>query len=407
MPFFQYRSITSDSTTHRGRLQATDRASAARSLQDNGHVLLELSVSDRVSSLLDFLARDVGRHRTVPPGKTADIIGRLATLLEANFTVEAALGILGASHAKGRVKQVIGEVLDRLRAGASLSNAMAVEGGVFSRAVIAMVRAGEAGGTLALTLRQLGTHLARQEAVRQSVRSALIYPALLLITAAGSILLVLTVVLPELEPVITEAGVTPPQLARLAFLASSLLRQYWLPGLIALLAAGLLARHAMTDPALKTRRDALVLKVPVLGPALRCSDTGRFARTLGGLVGGGVSLPAALSLAQPVIANRSIASAVAKVASGVREGGGLSGPLNGTRALSDLAIQMIQIGEATGRLGLTLLQLAEICEEDTKRVLDRSLVLMVPIITVLLGILVAAIIGSVMTAVLSMNDLVR
>ena len=407
MPFFQYRSVTSDGTTHHGRLQATDRASAARSLQDNGHVLLELSACGQVSGLLDFLARDVGRRKTVPPGKIADIIGRLATLLEANLTVEAALGILSASHASGRTKQILGKVLDRLRAGASLSNSMAVEGGVFSKAIIAMVRAGEAGGTLALTLQQLGTHLARQEAVRQSVRSALIYPALLLITAAGSILLVLTVVLPELEPVIAESGVTPPQLARLAFLASSLLRQYWLPGSLAFLVAGLIARRAMIDPALKTRRDALLLKVPVLGPALRCSDTGRFARTLGGLVGGGVSLPTALSLAQPVITNGSIASAIAKVTSGVREGGGLSGPLNGTRALSDLAIQMIRIGEATGKLGSTLLQLAEICEEDTKRVLDRSLVLMVPIITVSLGILVAAIIGSVMTAVLSMNDLVR
>lgn len=407
MPFFQYRSVTPDSTTHRGQLQAPDRASAARSLQDNGHVLLELSASERASGLLDFLARDVGRRKTIPPGKIAEIIGRLATLLEANLTVEAALEILGASHASGRARQIIGEVLDRLRAGASLSSAMAAHSGVFSKAVIAMVRAGEAGGTLALTLQQLGTHLARQEAVRQSVRSALIYPTLLIITAAGSILLVLTVVLPELEPVITESGLTPPQLARLAFLASSLLRQYWLPSLLSLLAAGLLARRTMTDPALKARRDALLLRVPVLGPALRCSDTGRFARTLGGLVGGGVSLPTALSLAQPVIANRNLASAVAKVVSGVREGGGLSGPLNGTRALSDLAIQMIRIGEATGRLGPTLLQLAEICEEDTKRVLDRSLVLMVPIVTIFLGILVAAIIGSVMTAVLSMNDLVR
>ena len=407
MPSFQYRSVTPDGTTHCGRLQAPDRASAARSLQDNGHVLLELSASDRAKGLLDFLARDVGRRKTVSSRKIAEMIGRLATLLEANLTVEAALGILGASYASGRAKQTVGGVLDRLRAGARLSSAMATDSGVFSKAVIAMVRAGETGGTLALTLRQLGTHLARQEAVRQSVRSALIYPASLLVTAAGSILLVLTVVLPELEPVIAESGLTPPQFARLAFLASSLFRQYWLPGLSSLLATGLLARHAMTDPALKARRDALLLEVPVLGPALRCSDTGRFARTLGGLVGGGVSLPTALSLAQPVIANRSLASAVAKVASGVREGGGLSGPLNGTRALSDLAIQMIRVGEATGRLGPTLLQLAEICEEDTKRVLDRSLVLMVPIITIFLGILVAAIIGSVMTAVLSMNDLVR
>lgn len=407
MHFFQYRSITPDGVIHRGRLQTPDRASAVRNLQDKGHTLLELAASNQPKSWLHFLTRDIGYPKKVSPGKIAEIIGRLATLLEADVTLEAALELLSGSHLSGRTKQLVDDVLDRLRAGASLSDAMAASNGAFSRAIIAMVRAGEAGGTLAPTLRQLGTHLSRQEAVRQSVRSALIYPAVLLITAAGSVLLVLTVVLPELEPVIIESGVTPPLLARLAFLASSLLRQFWMTCLLVLFLAGLFARRVLADPALKMQWHSILLKMPVLGPALRCSDTGRFARTLGGLVRGGVPLPTALSLAQPVIVNRVLAGAVAKVATGVREGGGLSGPLSRTGAMPDLAIQMVRLGEATGRLGSTLLQLAEICEEDNKRTLDRSLVLMVPILTILLGILVAGIIGAVMMTVLSMNDLAR
>jgi general secretion pathway protein F len=128
---------------------------------------------------------------------------------------------------------------------------------------------------------------------------------------------------------------------------------------------------------------------------------------LGALLGGGVALPSALVLAHPVLVNRAFARAVAEIITAVREGGGLAGPLARAGLFPDLAVQMIRIGEATGRLDTMMLRLAEILEADVQRTLDRSLALLVPGLTILLGALVAGIIGSVMLAVLGVNDFVR
>lgn len=407
MPEFAYRSVPPSGLAGRGRLHAPDRARAACHLQAQGHVLLALTPAEPGSSLRAFLNREVGGRRRLSGSATADFVDRLALLLEADVSVEAALGILAGSAASAAMRRQADALLRRLRSGASLAEAMSAEAGAFTAGVIAMVRAGEAGGSLAPTLKLLGDTLKRTESVRQSVRSALIYPVILVVTAIGTVVLILTVVLPELEPVIADAGAAPPAAARLAFAASFLVRQYWwllltVPALLVLA-----AHQAFKQPRFRLRRDSLLLRVPVLGQALRTAEAGRFARSLGALLGGGVPLSSALSLAHPVLANAVIAQAVLRVAEGVREGGALAGPLATTGVMPDLAVQLIRIGEATGRLPAMLLQLAGLCEADVRRSLDRALSLLVPLLTIGLGGLVAGIIAAVMSAVLSVNDMVR
>lgn len=407
MPEFAYRSVPPSGLAGQGRLQAPDRARAAQHLQAQGHFLLALTHAEPANSLRALLNREVGGRKRLSAGATADFVDRLALLLEADVSVEAALGILAGSATGAAMRRQADALLRRLRAGASLAEAMSAEAGVFPAGVIAMVRAGEASGTLAPTLKLLGDTLKRAESVRQSVRSALIYPVILMVTALATVVLVLTVVLPELEPVIAESGAAPPAPARMAFAASSLVRQYWWLLLATPTLLALAAHQAFRQPRFRLRRDSLLLRVPVLGQALRSAEAGRFARSLGALLGGGVPLSSALSLAHPVLSNAVVARAVLRVAEGVREGGALAGPLAATGAMPDLAVQMIRIGEATGRLPSMLLQLAGLCEADVRRSLDRALALLVPLLTISLGGLVAAIIAAVMSAVLSMNDMVR
>ena len=370
-------------------------------------MLLELNEPARDWVWLRFLSKELGGRRQIPADGIARLIARLALLLEAEVTVEAALSILSGSLRNGLMKRSIDDILGRVRAGAPLSDAIAADDRAFPAEIVVMVRAGEASGALAQTLQRLGRHLTQTEAVRQSTRSALIYPIILLVSAAAAILLVLMVVTPALEPVITQSGLEPPLPARLAFLASAFVREYGLASLLVTTLIGWCAHRAMADPTLKARRDSLLLRVPVLGRALRCNDTGRFARTLGGLLEGGVPLSAALTISHPVIRNRVVADSMARVAVGVREGKNLSGLLVTARVLPDLAVQLILIGEATGRLSMMLVQLAGICEQDTKRTLDRALTLLVPLLTIFVGVIIAGIIGSVMMTVLSINELVR
>jgi general secretion pathway protein F len=406
-PTFVYKAVSPDGAVIRGQIEAPDRSTAAVRLRARGHVPLALDIAGPVHGIRALLAMEIGGGGKFGPGLLAEFIGRLALLLEAGVALEASLALLASSEGALGIRDKAGGLLRKLRGGASLGEAMAAERGVFSPLVIAMVRAGEVSGSLAATLGQLAGYLARAEAVRQSVRSALIYPAVLLVSALGTVLLVLLVVLPQLEPVFADSGARLPLLTRFAFAASALVREAWWALLVAALVIGLSIRRLLQDPSVRARLDRLLLRMPVLGLALRRAEAGRFARVLAALVGGGVALSTALALAQPVLSNRAFADAVSKIAVAVREGGGLAVPLARARVFPDLAEQMIRIGEATGRLDTMLLRLAEILESEVQRTLDRSLALLVPGLTLGLGALVAGIISSVMLAVLGVNDMIR
>lgn len=404
---FQYKAVAPDGSVVRGHIEAPNRAIAAQRLQAQGHLPLTVEISAATTGLRALLSREIGGGRRRGSQSVIELIGRVSLLMDAGVALEAALALLARSEAAVGMRQLADTLLSRLRGGASLGDAMAAEGDIFPAVVVAMVRAGEASGALAPTLARLADHLARAAVVRQSIRSALIYPAVLVTTAIGAVLLVLLVVLPQLEPVFAEAGDRLPLLTRLAFAASALVRKWWWVLLAVLALAVLLARRLLGDPAIRARQDALILRAPVLGMGVRQAEAGRFARVLGTLVGGGVTLSVALTLARPVLANKVISDGIAKVIAAVREGGGLAGPIARADVFPDLAVQMIQIGEATGRLDAMLLRLADLLESDVQRTISRSLALLVPALTICLGALVAAIIASVMLAVLGINDLLH
>jgi general secretion pathway protein F len=407
MQHFHYKAVGPSGAVVRGELEAPDRAAAAARLHASGHVPLAVEAAPPASGLRRLLTREIGGGRRAGPRLASELMGRLALLLEAGVALEASLALLAGSEGAAGTREQAKSLLRRLRAGSGLADAMAAEGSTFSPVVVALVRAGEASGSLAPALAQIAAYLARAEAVRQSVRSALIYPVILLATAAATVLLVLLVVLPQLEPVVAEAGARLPLLTRLAFAASHLVRDGWWAMLALAGVFVLSARRVLADPGVRARLDALLLRAPVLGLALRRAESGRFARVLGALVAGGVALPSALVLAHPVLANRVFAQAVTRIIGAVREGGGLAGPLARAGIFPELAVQMVRIGEATGRLDTILIRLADLLESDVQRTLDRALVMLVPALTILLGALVAGIIASVMMAVLSVGALVR
>lgn len=407
MAQFQYKAVSPDGSVARGHLEAADRDAAVARLQSQGQVPLTLELSQPATGLRALLSQEIGGAQRHGPKLAADLVGRLALLLDAGVALESALSLLAGSEGATAIKALAADLLRRLRGGAGLSDAMAAHGDTFPPLVIAMVRAGEAGGALASTLGRLADQLTRAEAVRQSIRSALIYPAVLLATAAGSVLLVLLVVLPQLEPVFAEAGERLPMLTRMAFASSALLRHFWWVVVALAVLFFLIGRHLLTDPSMCSRRDAFMLRSPVLGLTIRRAEAARFARVLGTLIGGGITLAPSLMLARPVLGNRIIIDAIENVIGSVRGGSGLAGPLAQANIFPELAVQMIKIGEATGRLDSILLRLADLLDAEVQRTLDRALALLVPVLTICLGGLVAGIIASVMLAVLGVNDLLH
>ncbi len=381
---FSYRAVGRGGEMLRGEIEAASREAVILQLHAEGSVPLHVA-----------RAAPGARQRQRSRADIAAFISRLATLVGAGVAVESAVGIIAASPRD--------PVLRGLRAGLSLAEAL--EG--FPPLVTFMVGAGERSGDLPQTLSKLGEYLRRSEEARQSIRSALIYPAILLLAASASVVIVFTAVLPALRPVVDVGGATLPLPVRLAFGISDALQAYWWVPLLALAAVAVVLRRHFTTASGRARRDRLLLRLPLFGTAVLRAAFARFARTLGTLLGGGVPMQSALEAAGKVVSNEAVAATLAQVTETVRQGGGLADPLAAAGCFPDMAVQIVRIGEATGQLDRMLLQLAEIMEQDLRRDLGRALALLVPALTVGLGLMVAGIVASVMLAVLSINDLAQ
>jgi general secretion pathway protein F len=401
---FTFRAVSASGEVLRGEMDAPTSAGVVAHLHAQGAVPLQVSPGRRAW-------RDIVSARiTLTGGRVAardiaQFCARLATLCGAGVPVESAVAILGGGDG-GPAAAMAADLLRRLRAGAQLAEAMEAAQ-AFSPLVVSLVRAGELGGSLPATLSRLGEYLRRSEEQREAIRSALIYPAILLAAASASVLIVFTAVLPALRPVVEAGGAPLPLPVQLAFGISDLVAGFWWAILLAVLGVTIALRRFLSSRNGRRRRDALLLRLPLVRDTVIRADFARFARTLGTMTGGGVPMPTAMEAAQRVVSNLVLADALAAVAEAVREGGGLAEPLEGCGLFPVMAIQIVRIGEATAQLDRMLLQLAEILDQDVRRDLARALTLLVPLLTVALGLMVAGIVASVMLAVLSIDDLAR
>jgi general secretion pathway protein F len=268
-----------------------------------------------------------------------------------------------------------------------------------------MVRAGEASGQLAPTLVRLADLLDRQQRLAASITSALIYPCLLIVAAVGSIVLLLTEVLPQFVPLFEQSGAKLPPSTQFLIAAGSFVAANGVFMLLGLVVLVVLARAAFQAPQVRLTMDRLLLRVPIAGGLLREILAARFTRVLGTLLVNGVSLIAALGFVRDAVGNRAAMAAVDRAATSARAGAGLALPLAEARVFPLRTTHLLRLGEENAELGPMALRAADIHEERTRIALQRLVALLVPAITIVMGIAVAGIVTSLLTAMLSLNDL--
>ncbi len=407
MPQFRYRAIGPGGETATGVAEAPDRASLLEQLRAAGLLPVEAEEGADPTAPRPWWRRDFRLGPTAAQdGKGLGYaIQEMAVLLDAGLPLDRSLAILAGQAEHKGLRPAIEAVLDRVRGGAPLSEAMRGEAAVFPPVAIALAEAGEASGQLNTTLGRLAEMLLRAEQLREQLRSALIYPVLLLLAAGASILLLLTVVVPQFEAFFEGSRGPLPTATIVVLAASRLVREDGALILLALLGAGLLLRTGLRRPATRRRMHGAVLRAPLAGPLTARIETARFARTLGTLVESGVTLSAALPIARRTFANMAIAEAVDSATQSLKEGEGLSGPLEATGLLPPIAITFLRTGEETGRLGEMLTRLADALDRDIQKTTGRLLALLVPVVTILLGVVVATVLGAILTAMLSVNEL--
>lgn len=403
MARFQYRAIGPTGDTVAGEMEESDQRAVIAKLQKMGQ--LPVNVREiATSGFRSWLQKDIFSAR--PSLKELGVMTHeLAALLKAGLPLDRALRILIGVAETRRLRAALKRILERVQGGAAFADAIAAEGNKFPRLYASLVRAGEASGALETTLLRLSEFLSRSQAVRETVVSAMIYPAILLVFAAVSIVLVLTVVLPQFEPLFREAGKSLPLSTRIIVAAGQAVHSYWWAMLAATVAFILLCRGALRDPKVVVRWHSALLKMPVLGSLIAKSEAARFSRTLGTLLATGVPVSAALAITRPAIGNAAMARAVETVTARVKEGEGLAAPLAATAVFPELTVQLVRVGEETGQLDAMLVKQADIYERDVQRMLERLLALLVPMLTVTLGLIIGGIIASVFAAIISVNQL--
>jgi len=247
--------------------------------------------------------------------------------------------------------------------------------------------------------------LERAQELRESVRSAMYYPAFVLVMSLLTLVVLFTVVVPQFRPLFKENGAaTPTPMAIIIGLSDGLQSYGWVV-LLAVVAFAIVMRVQLSRPAGRLQRDRWLLHAPIVGQLVTKVEVSRFARTLGTLLANGVVVLNALSITAETIGNRGVAEAIEGIGGRLKRGEGLTTPLMETGVFPRLAVQLIQVGEESGQLESMLLRVADIYDEEVKRGLQRIISLLVPVVTIFLGVLVAAIIGSMLTAILSTYDL--
>jgi general secretion pathway protein F len=337
----------------------------------------------------------------------ANALSELSVLLNAGLSLDRAMQVCVENITRPpALKGVFAKLRDKVRHGSALSRAMMDSDGVFPPMASAMAEAGEASGKLDESLGRLAETLDRAEALRQTIVSSLIYPALLLVVASGVILVMLLFVVPQFEELFSDMpSAKLPTMTHIVMGASHFARSYGLIAALVVVVAVIALYRWLKRPHVRRAFDRRLLKVPALGTVVRNAETARFARTLGSLLDGGVALPTAIGIAQRSIANGHMSESIDKVTRGLKQGGGLSGPLAATKLFPPMALSFLRTGEETAQLGLMLNRLADVLDREVRTAIQRMISFLTPAITVLMGGVVATVIASIMSAILGFNDL--
>ena len=400
---FSYKALILDGGIEQGELEANDKNAAVDFLNSKGWIPVEVIPTQ--TGILAELNKPRSNSRNLTLRQLRDITGEIATLLEAGLTLERSLTVVTNMSTDKKVKAIFQQIITTLREGKSLSFAMTQQTQSFPEFYISMIKAGEAGGSLELVLLRLANYLEKSVEVGEKVKSALVYPALLIVMIVVTLALLVTMILPQFQPIFEQAGTQLPIATRLVMQAASFIDHHGITLLISLISLVLIAAWAVRLPMSQRVLHKQILRVPVLGKFSCQREFALLHRMSGILLKSGVPLVSALNVSRQILSNTLIADSVTGFISHLREGSSLSAEYSVNDFVPPVAAELTMVGESSGSLGDMLIKSADIMDDETQQLIDRMITILVPGLTILMGLLIAAIIGSVLVGIMSLNDI--
>jgi len=406
MPVFEYKALSAAGKPVQGLREAESPRSLRAALKRDGVFLTEVLGEKQQQAQQ---AREVNVRRWVVGRVSADDLAittrQLAVLVHAGIPLVEALAALVEQVEHERLKRVISDVKQRVNEGASLADAMAVHGKVFSTLYCNMIRAGESSGALDVVLTRLAVFTESQARLRSKVMGALTYPAAMGVVGGAIMLILFAVVIPKITKIFEDTQVTLPWTTKLLMGFSTFVSSYWW-ALLLLAGAGFwgFLRWKETTAG-RARWDRFKLTVPIFGRLIRTIAIGRFSRTLATLLKSGVPLLTAMDIVKNVVANVRLAEVIEQARQAIQEGESIAAPLKRSGEFPPLVHHMVAIGERSGSLEEMLGNVADAYEDQVETTVAALTSLMEPLMIVLMGAVVTFIVFSVLMPILQINTL--
>jgi general secretion pathway protein F len=396
---FFFKAVASDGKVRTGALTAESDKWVAQELKRQGLIPVYVGLEQKKSFELRLPALGSGRKRDV-----LFFTQELSTLLNAGVPLDRALAIASELTERAGFRQIVLDVLRVLKGGKSLADSLATHPEYFPELYVNMVRAGEASGSLAQVFERLADFERTRDDLRSYIISSMIYPCLLATVGLISIFVLIRFVVPRFAAVFEETHMKIPTPTKIMMEASRLVQSYGWIAITLFAVAAIAFRIYIRTTGGRLWWDGFRLRIPVLGDALRKAETARFARAMATLVANSVPLVQSIHISGAILNNRRIAASLEHVAQGVKRGEGIANPVRRAGQFPPLAGHLLAVGEETGRLDQMFSRMADIYDADTRTAIKRFTTLFEPLVILIMGIIVGALILSMLLAITSIND---
>ncbi len=404
MPIFEYKGITKTGKNIKGIIDAENLRAARVKLKKDNVFVVDISDKKKGSQTKK---KKISYAAGVTVQDLSLMTRQLATLIKANIPLVDALSAVSEQVENPTLAEAMADSKNSVNEGGQFHKALSKYPNIFSKTYICMCEAGEMSGSLDTILMRLADFTEAQAALKSKLSTAMTYPIIMMVVTTGLLAFLFTYLIPKMMVVFeSNPDLVLPWYSKMVIDFSGILVNYWHVLLGVIVGGSFLFINWKRSQAGSEQWDAISLRLPFVGPLVRMVAVSRFTRTLGTLLTGGVPMLAALEIVRNVVDNHVISKAVEEARSNISEGEGISGPLKKSGQFPPIVIHMVTIGEKTGELEGMLTQVSDAYDFQVKNKLDALTGLMGPIVTIIMGFVIALIVFSILVPMFEMSNAV-
>jgi type IV pilus assembly protein PilC len=401
MPIYKWEGKTLKGSIKKGEMEAPSEAAIRIHLRQQSIIPTKIAAKGKEIKI------SLPTRKKVPQRSIAIFTRQLATMIDAGLPLVQSLDILSSQQENKTFKKIIREIREDVEGGSTFAGALKKHPSIFDDLYTNLVVAGEEGGILDNILTRLSNYIEKAEALKKKVKSAMIYPAIIVSVAILVVIILMIFVIPVFETMFKSAGQSLPLPTLIVLTMSKIIKKYIVVIIpLAILFVYLFRKFYKTEAG-KTLVDRLLLKVPVFGMLLKKVSVARFARTLGTLVSSGVPILDGLLIVSKTAGNRTIETAILNARASIREGETIAEPLGRSGIFPPMVIQMISVGESTGALDSMLSKIADFYDDEVDVAVSNLTSLLEPFLMVFLGVVIGGVVIAMYLPIFQMASAVH